>query len=67
MDPLQKEGGGEGRLDSSKLKRQHIITVQIQLVWYLSVYNVHFFLTNFASKIKMYITGIQGTFCFHMR
>ena len=30
---------------------------------YLPVYNVHFFLTNFASKIEMRI--IHGTFCFH--
>ena len=32
---------------------------------YLPVYNVHFFLANFTSKIKMHIT--HRTFCFHMR
>ena len=30
---------------------------------YLPVYNVHFFLTSFASKIRMHI--IHRTFCFH--
>ena len=32
---------------------------------YLPVYNAHFFLTNFGSKIEMRI--IHGTFCFHVR
>ena len=30
-----------------------------------TVYNAHFFLINFASKIEMHI--IHGTFCFHVR
>ena len=34
-----------------------------QALPYLPMYNAHFFLTNFASKIKMHI--LYGTFCFH--
>ena len=36
---------------------------KILTIPHLPVYNAHFFLTNFASKIEMYI--IHGTFCFH--